>query len=513
MLDLSGNRHHSTDISVDVLIVGAGFSGICMGIKLLEAGMKNFLIIEKSGDLGGTWYDNRYPGCACDVPAHLYSFSFQRNPDWTRMFAGQQEIWQYLKSCVERHGLAPYLWFNTRFCEAAWDEAPAQWRISACKVSSNNGECGENLSIRARVMISGMGALHVPHYPEIPGIQRFSGPSFHSATWRSDVDVNDKTVAVIGTGASAIQFIPHIAPRAGKLYIFQRTAPWIVPRLDFGISKKWRERFRRMPLQTWMIRTLLFWALEWRVLSFLGDRVVREHMERIARRHLETGVPDPKLRAALTPRYQIGCKRILLSDDFYPVFARRNVELVTDRIAEICEHSIVTQDRAERPVDVLIYGTGFHVTEQFIGMKLYGRSGLEIHEAWRNGLSAYLGVTVSGFPNFFILLGPNTGLGHNSVVLMIEAQVGYVIKCLKLMRQRNMAAMDVRAEAQRHFAANLRDHMARTVWQAGGCRSWYQDRDTGENTTLWPGSVLQYFRTMRSVSASEYQLTPGPRTG
>ena len=375
MPDLSGNRHDSANIALDVLIVGAGFSGICMGIKLLEAGMKNFLIIEKSADLGGTWYENRYPGCACDVPAHLYSFSFQRNPDWTRMFAGQQEIWQYLKSCVRRYGLAPYMCFNTRFCEAAWEEAAGQWRISASKVSSSNRDGGENLSVQARVLISGMGALHVPHYPEIPGIERFSGPSFHSATWCSDVDMSDKAVAVVGTGASAIQFIPLIAPRAGKLYIFQRTAPWIVPRLDFGISEKWRERFRRVPLLTWMVRTLLFWTLEWRVLNFLGDRVVREHMERIARRHLERGVPDPRLRAALTPRYQIGCKRILLSDDFYPVFSRRNVELVTDRIAEIREHSIVTQDCAERRIDVLIYGTGFHVTEQFIGMKLYGGGG------------------------------------------------------------------------------------------------------------------------------------------
>ena len=510
MPEPSGSHHDSADISVDVLIVGAGFSGICMGIKLLEAGMKDFLIIEKSDDLGGTWYENRYPGCACDVPAHLYSFSFERNPGWTRMFAGQKEIWQYLKSCVERYGLAPYIRFNTRFHEAAWNESAGHWRISAGDISRDNGHCSDNLRIRARVLISGMGALHVPHYPESPGIDRFSGPSFHSATWQPGVDLSDKTVAVVGTGASAIQFIPHIAPRASKLYIFQRTPPWIVPRLDFGISEEWRERFRRMPSLTWLIRKLLFFSLEWRVLSFLGDRVVRAHLEKIARRHLERSVSDPKLRAALTPRYQIGCKRILLSDDFYPVFKRRNVELVTERIAEVRERSVVTQDGAERSVDVLIYGTGFHVTDQFIGMKLFGRGGLEIHDAWRNGMSAYLGVTVSGFPNFFILLGPNTGLGHNSVVLMIEAQVGYVINCLKLMRQRKIGAMEVRAELQQHFVANLHDHMAQTVWQSGGCRSWYQDTRTGENTTLWPGSVIGYMRNMRSVSASEYDLRPAP---
>lgn len=504
----SGNGHNSADISVDVLIAGAGFSGICMGIKLLEAGMKDFLIIEKSDDLGGTWYENRYPGCACDVPAHLYSFSFERNPGWTRMFASQQEIWQYLKTCVERYGLTPYIRYNTRFREAAWDEAAGLWRI--CAQDNARGTLSDNLTIRARVLVSGMGALHVPHYPEIPGIERFSGPAFHSATWRSDVDLSGKTVAVVGTGASAIQFVPQITPRVGKLYLFQRTPAWIVPRRDFGFSEKWRDRFQRVPALTWMLRKALFFALEWRVVSFLGNRLVRGHIERIARRHLERSIDDPKLRAALTPNYEIGCKRILLADDFYPALKRPHVELVTEKIAEVRERNIVTRDGVERSVDVLIYGTGFHVTDQFIGMRLVGRDGIEIHDAWRNGMSAYLGVTVSGFPNFFILLGPNTGLGHNSVVLMIEAQVGYVINCLKLMRQRNIGAMEVRAESQRHFATNIRNRMSNTVWQAGGCRSWYQDTHTGENTALWPGSVIGYMRAMRSVSTSEYELKPAP---
>jgi cation diffusion facilitator CzcD-associated flavoprotein CzcO len=500
MPERSNNHQNSADISVDVLIVGAGFSGLCMGIKLLEVGIKNFLVIEKSDDVGGTWYENRYPGCACDVPAHLYSFSFERNPGWTRMFASQPEIWQYLKSCVERYGLTPYIRFKIRFHEAAWNEAAGVWNITA----------GENLKIQARVLISGMGALHVPHYPEIPGIERFSGASFHSATWKPEVDLTGKAVAVVGTGASAIQFIPKIAPKTGRLYVFQRTPPWIVPRLDFGFSEKARERFRKMPGLAWAFRKFLFLSLEWRVLSFLGDRFVREHLEKIARRHLERSVRDPKLRAALTPKYQIGCKRILLSDDFYPSLKLPHVEVVTERIAEVREKSIVTQDGAERPVDVLIYGTGFHVTDQFIGMRLVGRGGVEIHDAWRNGMSAYLGVTVSGFPNFFILLGPNTGLGHNSVVLMIEAQVGYVLHCLQFMRRQKIAAMEVRQESQRHFAANIHDRMSRTVWQSGGCRSWYQDTHTGENTTLWPGSVIEYMRQMRSVSLSEYDWRPAP---
>ncbi len=486
------------DISVDLLIVGAGFSGLCMAIKLLEAGTKSFLLIEKSDDIGGTWYENRYPGCACDVPSHLYSFSFESNAGWTRMFASQPEIYQYMKSCVQRYGLEPYIRLNTRFHEATWDEAAGLWRITA----------GDNLRIHARVLISGMGALHVPHYPEIKGIESFTGPSFHSATWNSDVDLAGKTVAVVGTGASAIQFVPQIAPLAGKLYLFQRTPPWIIPRPDFQISEKWRQRFQRRPLFMWAFRKFIFCSLEWRVLGFLGNRFVREHSEKIARRHLEKSITDPKLRAALTPNYELGCKRVLLSDDFYPALTRPNVELVTDRIAEVREHSIVTRDGAERPIDVLIYGTGFHVTDQFIGLRLVGRGGIEIQDAWRKGMSAYLGVTVTGFPNFFILLGPNTGLGHNSVVLMIEAQVRYVMSCLNLMRRRRQRVMEVRPEIQQCFAAGIHRRMSRTVWQSGGCRSWYQDTHTGENTTLWPGSVLDYIRCTRSVSPSDYQLAP-----
>jgi cation diffusion facilitator CzcD-associated flavoprotein CzcO len=497
MPELSNQETSASEISVEVLIVGAGFSGLCMAIKLLESGMKDFLLIEKSDDIGGTWYDNRYPGCACDVPSHLYSFSFERNAGWSRMFASQPEIYRYLKSCVERYGLAPYIRLNTRFQEACWDEAAGLWRITA----------GDNLRIHARVLVSGMGALHVPHYPEIPGIERFAGPSFHSATWKPEVDLSGKTVAVVGTGASAIQFIPRIAPHVGKLFVFQRTPPWIVPRRDFGISEKWQQRFRSVPGLMWGLRTLLFFALEWRVLAFLGNRFIREYLQKIALRHLERGIPDAQLRAALTPSYEIGCKRILLSDDFYPALNRSQVELVTENIAEVRERSIVTRDGAERPIDVLIYGTGFHVTDQFLGMRLVGRGGVELHDAWRKGMSAYLGVTVSGFPNFFILLGPNTGLGHNSVVLMIEAQVHYVMNCLKLMRRRKLSAMEVRPETQHDFAANIQNRLRHTVWQSGGCRSWYQDTHTGENTALWPGSVIAYIRTTRSVSPAEYNLT------
>jgi cation diffusion facilitator CzcD-associated flavoprotein CzcO len=361
------------------------------------------------------------------------------------------------------------------------------------------------MTIDARVLVSGIGALHVPSYPELPGVARFAGPSFHSATWDPSVELEGKNVAVIGTGASAIQFVPQIAPHTGKLYLFQRSPAWIVPKPDSSISEKSKRRFRRIPVVMWAFRKYLFWQHEFRVLAFLGNRWMRNSLEGIARHHLKKQIKDPKLRAALAPNYALGCKRVLFSNDFYPSLTRPNVELVTERIAEVHEHSIVTQDGTERPVDVLIYGTGFRVTEPMIDIRLVGRGGLEIHDAWRRRMSAFLGVTVSGFPNFFILLGPNTGLGHNSVVLMIEAQVRYVMSCLKLMRRRGHKVLHVRPETQERFVEQTVQRLGRTVWQTGGCRSWYQDQKTGENTTLWPGSVVDYMRRTRSAAAKDYE--------
>ena len=484
-------------IALDVLIVGAGFAGICMAIKLREAGMESFLIIEKSDDIGGTWYDNRYPGCACDIPSHLYSFSFEPSANWTRMYPGQQEIHDYLKGCVAQDELAPRIRLNTRFQEAVWHEAAGLWRATT----------RDGMHINARLLVSGMGALHVPRYPELQGIGHFKGPAFHSSAWDHSADLERKNVAVVGTGASAIQFVPQIASRVGKLYLFQRTPAWIVPRLDFAFSEKWKRRFRHVPLTRWALRQYIFWRQEFRVLGFLGNEAIRKKAERIALRHLARGIKDPKMREALTPNYQLGCKRVLVSDDFYPALNRPNVELVSSPIAEVRERSIVTEDGVERPIDVLIYATGFRATEPLIGCRVVGRGGVEIHDAWQKRMSAYLGVTVTGFPNFFMLLGPNTGLGHNSVVLMIEAQVRYAMKCLKLMERRKRRVIEVRQETQERFVEEIYRRMARTVWHSGGCHSWYQDHNTGEITTLWPGSVVTYLRRTRSVSPSDYKMT------
>ena len=488
----------SGPVNVDVLIVGAGFSGLGMGIKLREAGMNSFLILEKSSDIGGTWWDNRYPGCACDIPSHLYSFSFEPSSDWTRMYPGQQEIHDYLKRCVARHDLAPHIRLNTAFRDAAWDEASAVWRVTTA----------DGAHFNARVLVSGMGALHVPSFPILQGADRFAGPSFHSSAWDHNVELAGKSVAVIGTGASAIQFVPQIAKRAGKLHLFQRTPAWIMPRMDFAFSEKWKNRFRHFPLLRWALRQALFWRQEVRVFAFMGNRTLRQMLEKFGRGHLARQVQDPKLQAALAPNYQLGCKRILVSDDFYPSLNRSNVELVTDPIEEIREHSIITKDGTECPVDVLIYGTGFRATEPLIGARIVGRSGVEIHDTWKSRMSAYLGITVNDFPNFFILLGPNTGLGHNSVVLMIEAQVRYVMDCLKLMKRTNQRVMEVRPEVQHSFVEDVYRRMTRTVWLSGGCHSWYQDQKTGEITTLWPGSVVSYIRRTSSASPSDYRFAP-----
>src|SRR5258707_2966806 len=492
------SAHKLTDAPdfLDVLIVGAGFSGLGMAIKLLEAGTTSFLVIEKADDIGGTWYANQYPGCACDIPSHLYSFSFDRNPEWSRMYAGREEIQTYLKAGVSRYGLEPYIRVNTAMQQAVWDEAAALWRVHA-----ENGP-----TLTERVLVSGVGALHVSAFPWIKGLEKFSGPAFHPTEWDSNVPLDGKRTAVIGTGPSSIQFVPEIAPKAEKLFVFQRTPPWILPKSDFAIPDRWRNRFRRVPPLGWLFRRALFWLYELRVYGFMGNLWLRKRGETMAREHLQAQVPDPKLRAVLTPSYEFGCKRVLISNDFYPAIQRPNAELVTDAISEVREHSIVTADGKEREVDVLIYGTGFRATEPLYGASIIGRNGLDIHQAWKDRISACLGVTVAGFPNFFILLGPNTGLGHNSVVLMIEAQVRYVMESLELMRRRGSKIMEVKPDTQRLFVDELRQRLQGTVWQSGGCKSWYKDA-AGENPTIWPGSVVAYQRRTRAVSAQDYDLS------
>ncbi|MFI6451369.1 flavin-containing monooxygenase [Streptosporangium amethystogenes] len=477
-----------------ITIIGSGFAGLGMAIKLKEAGYHDFVILEKDHEVGGTWRDNTYPGCACDVPSHLYSFSYELNPNWSRMFSGQAEIWDYLRACVAKYALEPHLRLGTKVSELQYDDTARHWRVSV-----ENGE-----AFTTNAVVSGGGALHVPSFPAIPGRESFAGVSFHSAEWDHSVDLTGKRVAVIGTGASAVQFVPRIAPRVSRLHLFQRTPPWIQPKPDFVFSAR-AKRLLALPGAARTLRTSIYWAMESLAMGFAVDpRLMRTH-QRAALYHLTSKVSDPVLRAKLTPNYTIGCKRMLLSNDYYPAMVRDNVEVITDGVREIRENSIVDSTGREIEVDVIIYGTGFKVTDTLKDQRIIGRNGRKIQEAWRDGVEAYYGITAAGFPNLFFLLGPNTALGHNSVVFMIESQVRYILDCLRLLSRTKARALDVRPEAQRDYNDRLQSRLSRRVWNEGGCDSWYLD-EHGVNRTIWPGFSFEYWARTRKPKPEAYEL-------
>jgi cation diffusion facilitator CzcD-associated flavoprotein CzcO len=489
MLDAATN-----ETVTDVLIIGAGFGGLAMGAKLRAAGLEDFLIIEKGEDVGGTWRDNTYPGCACDVPSHLYSLSFAQKPDWSRMYPGQAELFEYVKGVADELDLRRRIRFGTAMLAAAWDEAASVWRVTTDKGV-----------VKARVLVSAMGGLHIPALPDLPGLERFAGEKFHSARWDHSVDLTRKRVAVVGTGASAIQFVPRIAPLVARLDVYQRTPAWVIPKPDRAFAAWEKAMFRFKPVRA-AFRRWLFGVHELRVLAFLGNKRALAMGTKLARGHLEKSVPDPVLRAKLTPDYQIGCKRIMLSNDYYPALRRGNVELITTGIAEVRANSIVDAAGVERSIDAIVFGTGFEVTTSYRHMRLTGVGGVDLAALWaRTGLAAYQGIAVSGFPNYFMLMGPHTGLGHNSVVIMIEAQADYVVDALKKMRAAGIGAIAVEERAQLRFLASVESRLRGTVWQDGGCRSWYQD-EHGKVTAIWPGSAAAYVKAVRAVDLRDYRM-------
>ena len=480
------------DVDASVIIVGAGFSGLGMAIKLKQAGIEDFLVLEKADRAGGTWRDNRYPGCACDVPSFMYSFSWELNPDWTRMFATQPEIWAYLDTCVDKYGLADHIRYGVEMGGAEYDDASGTWRVL-----TQDGQ------LTSRAVVFATGPLHIPAYPDIPGAESFEGMTFHSATWNHDYDLAGKRVAVIGTGASAIQFVPQIAPTVASLEIFQRTAPWVLPKPDREISARQRARYRRFPILQRGHRWLIYWLLEGRLLGFSAKR--GGLAEKMARRHIAKGITDPELRRKVTPDYALGCKRVLISDDYYPALARDNVTLTTTAIEAIVPTGVRTADGTVHEVDAIIYGTGFQVTDALESMHLIGRNGQKLQDAWLEGIEAYLGTAISGFPNAFMLLGPNSGLGHNSVVFMAEAQINYVIQALRLLSHRQATSIEVLPGVQRRYNSQLQQDLAGSVWDAGGCRSWYQDRN-GVNRTLWPTFTWRYWLRLRKLDQADYAV-------
>jgi cation diffusion facilitator CzcD-associated flavoprotein CzcO len=489
---------------VGTVIVGSGFAGLCTAIKLDEAGRHDYLILERGDDVGGTWRDNSYPGCACDVPSHLYSFSFSPNPDWLHSFSRQPQILDYLRGIARDYGVLPHVRLRTAMTAARWDDATSRWTIET-----------ERGSLTADRLVSAMGPLSAPSIPAIPGIERFEGTTFHSAAWDHDHDLSGERVAVIGTGASAIQFVPHVQKAAGHLTLFQRTAPWVLPRRDRRYAKWERQLNHVLPAVQRSVRALMYTVREILLVGFTIRPNLLAKLEKLALRHLRSQVSDPVLQAKLTPNFRLGCKRILASNDYYPALAADNAEVVTDRIVEVLPHAVVTQasdgSRSEHATDTIIYGTGFRVTEPPAAEMIWGSGGRRLAEAWAdNGMSALHGLTIAGFPNLFFLIGPNTGLGHTSIVVMIEAQVRYLVDLLGQVDRAGLGVVEAREDVQRAYNTELQRKLVGTVWDIGGCNSWYLDKQ-GRNTTLWPTFTFTFMRQLRTADLDEYDVRPAAR--
>lgn len=481
-----------------IAIIGTGFAGIGAAIELKRAGFADLTLFERADDIGGTWRDNTYPGCACDIRSHLYSFSFERNPGWTRAYPARAEIQQYLLDVVERHDLRRLVRFSTEITELRWDENTSTWSLTT---SGGDVETFD-------VVVNGTGPLSRPKDPDVPGLDRFTGTVFHSARWNHDHDLTGECVAVVGTGASAVQLVPEIAPIAGRTLVFQRTPPWVLPREDHPYSERRRRWFRRLPLLTRLERTRIYLRQELLVLAFLGIGSASRKIADGGRQFIAAQVADPGLRAAVTPDYEPGCKRLLISDDWYPTLGRDDVHLVPFPIVEVTERGVVTVDasgeRATHEVDTIICATGFAATEFLAPMKVFGRDGVELSEVWRDGAATHLGITVHGFPNFWMLAGPTTGLGHNSIIFQMEAQLHTILGGLRRLRRSGARAIEVRPDVQARSYRRHTEKMASTVWTSG-CHSWYLSAD-GRNDTLWPGNTIDYWRRTRRFRAREYDV-------
>ena len=478
------------------LVIGTGFSGLGMAIELQQRGV-DFLILEKADEVGGTWRDNSYPGCACDIPAHLYSFSFEPKADWTHMWSFQPEILDYLKGVADKHGLRRYIRFGSHVDRAHWDESEYRWHVYA----------KDGREYVAQFLISGAGALHIPSIPDIDGLAEFAGAAFHSAQWDHTVDLTGKRVAVVGTGASAIQIVPEIFDQVGQLQLYQRTPAWVLPRSNDAIPARLRTVLATVPGARELLRNGIYWFQE-----ALGFAMTQRHEllslgEMAGRWNIRRQVRDRALRERLTPKYRLGCKRVLFSDNYFRAIDQPKSELVTDRIARITPHGIVTADGTERPVDVVVFATGFHVTDSYTYVDIKGPGGEDLVDRWNTeGVQAHRGIAVADVPNLFFLLGPNTGLGHNSVVFMIESQIRYVGQAIAAADKAGAQALAPTRAAQDAFNAELQRKLAGSVWNTGGCSSWYLD-EHGKNRTLWSGMTWQYWLTTRSLKPAEYRFS------
>jgi len=477
-----------------VVIVGAGFGGIGLGIKLRQAGLADFVILEKSDSVGGVWRENHYPGAACDVPSHLYSFSFVPRADWPDKYANQADILDYLKECARSHGLEPHIRFGAEVSEARWEEASSHWTVR-----TRDGRV-----YQTQALITATGQLSRPSTPHLAGIETFAGTAFHSADWPQDLDLRGKRVAVIGTGASAIQIVPAIAPQVGRLYLFQRSAAYVLPKPDRKYPRWQQALFKRIPALLKLSRLVIYLQYEAKAFAFVTWRAALRFKRIAFFRNLRRGVKSAELREQLTPDYRMGCKRILFSNDFYPAMERPNVDLVTDAIADVRSVAITTADGVERKVDIIIYATGFTATDFLAPIRVTGRCGQDLQQAWRDGAEAHLGSTVTGFPNFFMLYGPNTNLAHNSVVYMIESQIGYVMACLQRLWRDEIRTIEVRQDAQRRYNTAIQRRLEKATWSKG-CTSWYLTA-AGKNVANWPGYSLEFHWRARAPNWDDYAV-------
>lgn len=476
-----------------VAIVGAGFTGLAMVHALRQAGVDDWLVLERSQDVGGVWRDNTYPGIACDVPSHLYSLSFAPNPDWERTFSSGRQIWEYQQRVARDLGIAEQTRFGEQVLEASWDAERAVWEIRTT-----------TLEITADVLVDGTGVLADPTYPDIPGLRGFQGALFHSAAWNHEHDLGGERVAVIGTGASAIQIVPEIRQQAGQVTVFQRTPGWVIPRNDRDITNAERRLLRALPPLQKALRAGQFVYRDAMLLKVMHHRSVRRVAEAVSKAYMRATIDDPALRAKLTPSFEIGCKRILITSAWYPALNEPNVDVETSPITEIREQAVVTADGAVHEVDAIVCATGFHVADPPIAAVIHSRDGRSLAEAWGDNPKAYRGLTTTGFPNLFRIGGIGTGTGHTSQIMQIESGAAYVIDALRVMDERGIASVEVTEDAQQAYAGTLHEMARRTVWATGGCSSWYLD-PSGEPSALWPSSAWHYRKWTRSFDAQAYR--------
>lgn len=483
------------------LIIGTGFSGLGMAIALQRQGVE-FLLLEKADDIGGTWRDNTYPGCACDIPSHMYSFSFEPKADWTHMWSFQPEIQDYLQGVTAKYGLRRHIRFGSHVDRAHWDDAEMRWHVFT--------ETGQEYV--AQFLVSGAGALHLPLIPDFEGLDQFQGRAFHSAEWDHSVDLAGKRVAVVGTGASAIQIVPEIVKDVGALQLYQRTPAWVLPRPNNAFPMWMRRVFSVVPGARALLRLGIYWAHEGVGYAMTRRPALLKIGEWMGKWNIRHNISDPELRRKLTPDYRAGCKRILNSDTYYRGIANPKTEVITDRIARFSADGIVTADGTERKGDVVVFATGFHVTDSYTYVDIKGPGGEDLVDRWnRDGVEAHRGIAVADMPNLFFLLGPNTGLGHNSVVFMIESQINYVAQAIAAVDKAGAQALAPTRGAQDEFNAELQRELDRAVWSTGGCHSWYLD-EHGKNRTLWGGMTWQYWLATRKFQPAEYAFSGDTRT-